>query len=247
MEKITAVVVDDIKNFREDLIQDLNEFAPEIEVIGQAEGVVDAGKIIRSKKPDVVFLDIQIKQGTAFDLLELLGDVKFKIIFTTASDEFAIKAFKLSAIDYLLKPIDIDELKYSINKLKEQQLVSVSSLKENLTENDNSKKRLALHSQDKIEMVPLGQIVRCESNINYTQFFLSDGSKILVTKTLKEFDVMLSSFGFVRVHQSHLINMSFLKEYIKQDGGYLKLNDGSSVPISSRKKSQVLKLLNGVV
>ena len=113
-----AVVVDDIKKFRDNLIQDLNEFCPDVEVVGTADGVVSAAKIIKAKTPDVVFLDIQINQGTAFDLLELLGNIDFKIIFTTASDEYAIKAFKLSAIDYLLKPIDIDELKFAVDKVK---------------------------------------------------------------------------------------------------------------------------------
>lgn len=246
MEKIRAVVVDDILSFRENLIQDLKEYTDRIEVVGQAEGVVDAGKLIRQCAPDVVFLDVQIKQGTAFDLLELLGEINFKIIFTTASDEYAVKAFKLSAVDYLLKPIDIDELKKAVDKLNINSGEVLNNLRENVRENDISKKRLALHSQDKIEMVALGDIIRCESNINYTKFFLKDNRTILVTKTLKEYDAMLSDFDFIRVHQSHLVNIAYLKEFVKIDGGYLKLKDGSNVPISTRKKAQVLKLLQGV-
>ncbi len=242
-----AVVVDDIKKFRDNLIQDLNEFCPDVEVVGTADGVVSAAKIIKAKAPDVVFLDIQINQGTAFDLLELLGDVDFKIIFTTASDEYAIKAFKLSAIDYLLKPIDIDELKSSVDKVKFINNDDYQLLTSNIKEEERSHKRLALHSQDKIEIVEIGNIIRCESNVNYTRFYFADGSKMLVTKTLKEYDGMLSEFGFYRVHQSHLINIDHLKEYVKIDGGYLKMLDGSSVPISTRKKSSVLKLLQGVV
>ena len=242
-----AVVVDDIKKFRDNLIQDLNEFCPDVEVVGTADGVVSAAKIIKSKAPDVVFLDIQINQGTAFDLLGLLGDVDFKIIFTTASDEYAIKAFKLSAIDYLLKPIDIDELKSSVDKVKFINNDDYQLLTSNIKEEERSHKRLALHSQDKIEIVEIGNIIRCESNVNYTRFYFADGSKMLVTKTLKEYDGMLSEFGFYRVHQSHLINIDHLKEYVKIDGGYLKMLDGSSVPISTRKKSSVLKLLQGVV
>lgn len=242
-----AVVVDDIEKFRDILIQDLNDYCPEIEVVGTADGVVSAAKEINAKNPDVVFLDIQINQGTAFDLLEVLGDINFKIIFTTASDEYAIKAFKLSAIDYLLKPIDIDELKSAVSKLSKDNDDDYQLLKSNIKEEDKSNKRLALHSQDKIEIVEIGNIVRCESNVNYTQFYFVDGSKMLVTKTLKEFDKMLSEFGFYRVHQSHLINIDHLKEYVKIDGGYLKMQDGSSVPISTRKKSSVLKLLQGIV
>ncbi len=242
-----ALVVDDIEKFRKNLIQDLNEFCPEVEVVGTADGVISAAKEIKSKKPDVVFLDIQINQGTAFDLLELLGDIDFKIIFTTASDEYAIKAFKLSAIDYLLKPIDIDDLKSSVDKLKLINSDDYQLLRSNINEKDKSNKRLALHSQDKIEIIEIGNIIRCESNINYTMFYFVNGSKTLVTKTLKEFDGMLSDYGFYRVHQSHLINIDHLKEYVKIDGGYLKMYDGSSVPISTRKKSSVLKLLQGIV
>ena len=242
-----AVVVDDVEKFRENLIQDLNEFCPEVLVVGTADGVISAAKEIKSKKPDVVFLDIQINEGTAFDLLELLGEINFKIIFTTASDEYAIKAFKLSAIDYLLKPIDMDELKSSVDKVKSINNDDYNLLKLNINEKEKSNKRLALHSQDKIDIVEIGNIIRCQSNINYTNFYFADGSKILVTKTLKEYDKMLSEFGFYRVHQSHLINIDHLKEYVKIDGGYLKMFDGSSVPISTRKKSSVLKLLQGIV
>ena len=177
----------------------------------------------------------------------MLGDIDFKIIFTTASDEYAIKAFKLSAIDYLLKPIDIDDLKSSVDKLKLINSDDYQLLRSNINEKDKSNKRLALHSQDKIEIIEIGNIIRCESNINYTMFYFVNGSKTLVTKTIKEFDGMLSDYGFYRVHQCHLINIDHLKEYVKIDGGYLKMYDGSSVPISTRKKSSVLKLLQGIV
>ena len=242
-----AVVVDDIQKFRKNLIQDLADYCPGIEVVGEADGVISAAKKINTLKPDVVFLDIQINEGTAFDLLSVLGDIKFKIIFTTASDEFAIKAFKISAIDYLLKPIDIDELKCAVAKLKIDNKDNYELLQTNIKEENKSNKRLALHSQDKIEIIEIGNIIRCESNVNYTQFFFKDGTKMLVTKTLKEYDKMLTEFGFYRVHQSHLINIDYLKEYVKIDGGYLKMKDGSSVPISTRKKSSVLRLLQGVV
>ena len=242
-----AVVVDDIQKFRKNLIQDLADYCPDIEVVGEADGVISAAKKINTLKPDVVFLDIQINEGTAFDLLSVLGDIKFKIIFTTASDEFAIKAFKISAIDYLLKPIDIDELKCAVAKLKIGNKDNYELLQTNIKEENKSNKRLALHSQDKIEIIEIGNIIRCESNVNYTQFFFKDGTKMLVTKTLKEYDKMLTEFGFYRVHQSHLINIDYLKEYVKIDGGYLKMKDGSSVPISTRKKSSVLRLLQGVV
>ena len=244
---IRVVVIDDIEKFRKNIIQDLHDYCDHIEVVGEGDGVINGAKIINETKPDLVFLDIQINQGTAFDLLEVIGEIDFKIIFTTASDEYAIKAFKLSAIDYLLKPIDTDELQAAVKKFKEGNKDDYGLLSDNVKESASENKRLALHSQDKIDIVEIGTIVRCESNVNYTTFYFENGKKMLVTKTLKEFDMMLSDFGFYRVHQSHLINLNYLKEYIKTDGGYLLMKNGTSVPISTRKKSSVLKLLKGII
>tara|TARA_X000000368_G_scaffold136223_1_gene106940 strand:+ start:28 stop:765 length:738 start_codon:yes stop_codon:yes gene_type:complete len=244
---IRAVVIDDVEKFRKNLIQDLHDYCTHIEVVGEGDGVINGAKIINETKPDLVFLDIQINQGTAFDLLDVIGDIDFKIIFTTASDEYAIKAFKLSAIDYLLKPIDADELQAALKKFEEGNRDDYRLLAQNIKNTASENKRLALHSQDKIDIVEIGTIVRCESNVNYTTFYFEDGKQILVTKTLKEFDKMLTDFGFYRVHQSHLINLNYLKEYIKSDGGYLLMKNGNSVPISTRKKASVLKLLKGVL
>ena len=244
---IRAVVIDDVEKFRKNLIQDLHDYCTHIEVVGEGDGVINGAKIINETKPDLVFLDIQINQGTAFDLLDVIGDIDFKIIFTTASDEYAIKAFKLSAIDYLLKPIDADELQAALKKFEEGNRDDYRLLAQNIKNTASENKRLALHSQDKIDVVEIGTIVRCESNVNYTTFYFEDGKQMLVTKTLKEFDKMLTDFGFYRVHQSHLINLNYLKEYIKSDGGYLLMKNGNSVPISTRKKASVLKLLKGVL
>lgn len=244
---IRAVVIDDVEKFRKNLIQDLHDYCTHIEVVGEGDGVINGAKIINETKPDLVFLDIQINQGTAFDLLDVIGDIDFKIIFTTASDEYAIKAFKLSAIDYLLKPIDADELQAALKKFEEGNKDDYRLLAQNIKNTASENKRLALHSQDKIDVVEIGTIVRCESNVNYTTFYFEDGKQMLVTKTLKEFDKMLTDFGFYRVHQSHLINLNYLKEYIKSDGGYLLMKNGNSVPISTRKKASVLKLLKGVL
>ncbi len=244
---IRAVVIDDVEKFRKNLIQDLHDYCTHIEVVGEGDGVINGAKIINETKPDLVFLDIQINQGTAFDLLDVIGDIDFKIIFTTASDEYAIKAFKLSAIDYLLKPIDADELQAALKKFEEGNRDDYRLLAQNIKNTASENKRLALHSQDKIDIVEIGTIVRCESNVNYTTFYFEDGKQMLVTKTLKEFDKMLTDFGFYRVHQSHLINLNYLKEYIKSDGGYLLMKNGNSVPISTRKKASVLKLLKGVL
>lgn len=240
---LKAVIIDDIDLARQTLKKDLLLYCPDVEVIGEAEGVVSGVKLLKSIKPDVLFLDIQLKDGVGFDLLEILPDVSFKIIFTTASDAYAIKAFRHAAVDYLLKPIDPDELMSAIEKLKSgfSQQAQVSVLMENNRSKTTSK--IALHTQDKIHVVDIADIIRCEANVNYTEFHFINSKKILVTKTLKDFEEMLKENGFYRVHQSHLINTKYIKEFVKTDGGYLIMSDGNSVPVSTRKRSEVLSLI----
>jgi len=243
---IKALLIDDVSEARATLLADLSDYCPEIEVVGEADGVVSGAKLIKLKQPDVVFLDIQMQDGSGFDLLEILPEINFKVIFTTASDAFAIRAFRFSAIDYLLKPIDPDELMDAVKKLIAS---SENTQKENLAllqEGMAQKKpitRLALNTLEKIHIAEIDNIVRCESNVNYTLFHFNEGKRLLVTKTLKEFDELLSDHGFIRIHQSHLVNGKFLKEYVKTDGGYLVLKDGSNVPVSTRKKQMVMEAI----
>jgi two-component system LytT family response regulator len=243
--KLTAAIVDDVAQARATLKEDLAAYCPNIEIIGEADGVVTGSKLLNKIKPDVVFLDIQLQDGTGFDILEILGDISFQVIFTTASDEFAIKAFKFSAVDYLLKPIDPDELIVAVQKIskvnnstQENYDLLLTTVKE-----QSAPKRLALHTLEKIHVTEIADIVRCESNGNYTTFYFKNGQKLLVTKTLKEYDQMLGEYHFARVHQSHLINAQQIKEFVKVDGGYLVMRDGSKIPVSLRKKSVVMKLL----
>ncbi|MEO1626089.1 MAG: response regulator, partial [Bacteroidota bacterium] len=205
---IKAAIIDDVPQAIETLKEDLRAYCPEVEVIGQANGVVSGAKLLNSIQPDVVFLDIQMPDGSGFDLLEILPNPNFKIIFTTASDAFAIKAFRFSAVDYLLKPVDPDELMAAVQKLKELSRPSNGSLdllKETMSEK-NRPERIALHTQEKISVVTIADIVRCESSGNYTQFFFVNGEKLLVTRTLKEYDQLFRDHNFARVHQSHLVN-----------------------------------------
>jgi len=244
--KLTAALVDDVDQARETLKEDLATYCPDVEIIGEANGVVTGSKMLRSIKPDIVFLDIQLQDGTGFDILEIVPDLNAKVIFTTASDEFAIKAFKFSAVDYLLKPVDPDELMEAVKKATEaniSQNKNYDLLLDTMKEKELPQ-RMALHTLEKIHVTEIIDIVRCESNGNYTTFFFKDGQKLLVTKTLKEFDQMLSEHNFARVHQSHLINTHQIKEYVKVDGGYLVMHDGSRVPVSLRKKASVMKLLS---
>lgn len=243
---IKAILIDDIEQARITLKKDLQVYAPDVEVIGEAGGVIEGAKLLKSVQPDVLFLDIQMQDGSGFDLLDILPDIPFKIIFITASDAHAIKAFRYAAIDYLLKPVDPDELKMAMEKLRAKAVnenEKYKLLNEALKDHQKPHTKLALHTQDKIHVVDISDIIRCESNVNYTAFFFTDGKKLLVTKTLKEFEDLLEGHGFYRVHQSHLINTKCIKEFIKADGGYILMNNGVNIPVSSRKRAQVVEML----
>lgn len=246
---IKALIIDDLEQARTTLKKDLSTYASDIEIIGEAEGVVSGAKLLLTVQPDILFLDIQMQDGSGFDLLDILPEINFKIIFITASDAHAIKAFRYAAIDYLVKPVDPDELKSALTRFRENYLnedAKYKLLSDSLKNNERPTKRLALHAQDKINIVNIDEIVRCESHINYTTFFFLDGTRIVVTRTLKDFDDLLSDQGFYRVHQSHLVNMKFIREFIKGDGGYLLMTDQSEVPVSVRKRSVVLEMIGAL-
>ncbi len=246
---IKAILIDDIEQARVTLRKDLAVYANDVEVIAEAGGVVEGARLLKTLKPDVVFLDIQMQDGSGFDLLDILPEIPFRIIFITASDAHAIKAFRYAAIDYLLKPVDPDELVAALDKLRHQKINESEKyrlLNDSLKSAGKVQTRLALHTQDKIHVVNIADIIRCESNINYTEFFFTGDKKLLVTKTLKEFEDLLLSHGFYRVHQSHLVNTKFIKEFIKADGGYLLMNNGAQVPVSTRKRAQVVEMLEGL-
>lgn len=243
---IKAVIIDDIEQARITLKKDFELYAPDIEIIGEASGVIEGVRLLRQLKPDVVFLDIQMQDGSGFDLLDLMQEIHFRIIFITASDAHAIKAFRYAAIDYLLKPVDPDELRLAIDKLRNRPNSEVEKYKllnESLKAGNKQQTKLALHTQEKIHVVNIDDIVRCESNVNYTEFHFTEGKRLLVTKTLKEFEDLLNEHGFFRVHQSHLINTKFIKEFIKSDGGSLRMENEDIIPVSTRKRAQVLDMI----
>lgn len=243
---LKAIIIDDIEQARITLKKDLQAYAPDVQVIAEAGGVVEGAKLLKSTTPDVLFLDIQMQDGSGFDLLDILKEISFKIIFITASDAHAIKAFRYAAIDYLMKPVDPDELVQALKKLREEKVNESEKYKllnDSLKNHNKPHERLALHTQDKIHIVNINDIIRCESNVNYTEFHFAGGKKLLVTKTLKDFEDLLSDQGFYRVHQSHLINTRYIKEFVKSDGGYLLMTDGCNVPVSTRKRPEVMKML----
>ena len=246
---ISAVIIDDMPAAIANLKADLEAYCPAVRVVGTAEGVVSGAKLLRQQAPDILFLDIQLQDGTGFDLLEILPAKNYRVIFTTASDAFAIKAFRYSAVDYLLKPVDPDDLVAAVAKIKAQlhrglpESAAGMDLLLDTVKKRELPRRLALHTQEKILVAEIADIVRCESTGNYTHFYFTDGSKLLVTKTLKEYDKLLHEHRFVRVHQSHLINTALIQAYVKTEGGYLRMRDGSEVPVSVRKKPEVIRLL----
>ncbi len=246
---IKAILVDDMPEALEVLKQDLADNCPDVEIIGTADSVVSAAKLLRQGQPDLLFLDILLGDGTGFDLLEIFPNLKSKLIFITASDEFAIKAFRFAAIDYLLKPFDPKELKEAVDRARSQlqnSQESIDILKETIRHPEDLPTRISLHSQEKISVVDIDNIVRCESDSNNTLFILGTGEKIFVTKTLKHFEKMLKDHSFIRVHQSQLININFIQEYVRTEGGYLKMKNGDDVPVAVRKKAEVIKLLDNL-
>ncbi|MBC7862442.1 MAG: response regulator transcription factor [Bacteroidia bacterium] len=241
-----AVIIDDIEQARNTLKKDLATYCPVVNLVGEADGVVNGAKLLSKEKPDVLFLDIQMQDGSGFDLLEIIKDASIKVIFVTAYDAYAIKALRYSAVDYLLKPIDPDELKAAVEKLSARKInegQSLELLAENIKGKTKAHIKLALHTQEKIHVVNITDIIRCESNVNYTEFFFANAKKMLVTKTLKDFEEILSEHGFFRVHQSHLVNTKYIKEFIKSEDS-LVMNDNCHVPVSTRKRAEVMKMLD---
>lgn len=246
---IKTVVVDDEKKGRELLVKVLHNYCSGIEVVGQAETANQAYEVITSKKPDLVFLDIEMPNGTGFDLLKMFPKVGFNIVFTTAYDHYAIKAIKYSAIDYLLKPIDIDELQEAVAKVQDKANEEANNQHQNIDillsalTNSNQVKKIAIPDQEGVAIVEISDIVRCQADSNYTLIFLKDGRKIVSTKTLKEYNNLLDERTFMRVHNSFLINVDHIKKYIKGDGGQVVMSDDSIVEVSRRRKNDLLEVL----
>jgi len=245
-QKIKAVIVDDLPEALELLSNDLKMECPQIELCGTATSVIEAAKLIKKTDPDLLFLDIRLGENTGFDLLEILPDLRAKVIFVTAYDEYALKAFRFSAIDYLLKPIDPEQLVEAVEKASSQIHNDSESLQllRNQIDNPNQlANKISLPTLERLHIVEINSIMRCQSMDNNTRFFLDNGETIFVTKTLKKFDELFKDHSFFRVHQSHLVNLKYIKAYEKRDGGYLVMNNGDSVPVSVRKKPEVIKAL----
>lgn len=248
---IRAILVDDEQNSRENLTFLIKEHCNDIEIIGTAASVSEAIHEISSKKPDLVFLDIEIGEGSGFDVLDKITGLKTEVIFITAFNQYAVKAFKFAAVDYLLKPVDIQELVDAVNRA-EQRLndnklsAKLDNLVTNLTDTNRKNKKIGLPLGGGIQYFQLDEIVRLQAQSNYTNFYMNDGKNYLISKTLKEYEELLSDQGFSRVHQSHLINVSYVQQYQKSEGGYVVLSDGTNIPLSKNYKEAFVATLNRI-
>jgi two-component system LytT family response regulator len=244
---INAIIVDDESCFREMIQLYLSDYFPEIKVIVQADNVVDAVRLIDENKPELVFLDIEIKGGTGFHVLQKLKKRDFKLIFITAFNDFAIQAIKFSAIDYILKPINEFEFKAGVEQALQEIQKEVTSVPIDLligNSQEKSDKKLVLRTAQEIHIVNVSEIIRCEADNVYTTFHIDSGEKIIVSKGLTEYVDLLESYGFLRPHQSHLINLNFVKKLDKSDGGVIVLKNNTVIPVSSRRKQAIMDVLN---
>ncbi len=246
---IRAICIDDEQLARESIIDLIKLSQLEIEIVAQADGVQTGIEVIEKYKPELVFLDIQLIDGSGFDLLKRLKKIDFKLIFSTAYEEFALRAFKFSAIDYLLKPLNPQDFIAAVKKVeslqeKELKQKHLEVLLSHLDSQDNKKKKLVLRTAESIHLIDIQDILRCHANCGYTEFFMKNDKKILVSKGLAEYDNLLSSCGFVRTHQSHLVNINFIQSYEKTEGGYILMQDGIRIPVSNRKKENIIRLFD---
>lgn len=246
MEKLRTLIIDDEAPARELLAGILENYCHRTELIGFADGVQNGLKAIKSLKPDLVLLDVNLEDGNAFDLLREFNEIPFALIFVTAYENYALNAFRFSAVDYIMKPVNIDDLVKAVQKAADKLEQASLGLKlKNFFDNLNSKpedKKIVLKTQESIHIVKLSDIIRCEADHNYCTFYFVNGKKIVVSRNLGEFEEMLNGLFFFRTHQSHLININHILSFEKNEGGYLKMADNSSVPVSKRKKEELLEL-----
>ncbi|WP_273447921.1 LytR/AlgR family response regulator transcription factor [Neolewinella agarilytica] len=244
---MTAIIIEDMPHALAALKADLAAHCPEVEIIGTADSVVSAAKLLRSEKPDILFLDIMLGDGTSFDILEIVPDLSSELIFVTASDEFAVRAFRFAAVDYLLKPVESELLRAAVDRAIERRgqahPESIDLLKNTIRHPDDLPERISLHTSENIVVATIKDIIRCESDSNNTRFFLQGEKPVFVTKTLKHYERLLNEHHFIRVHQSHLVNLRHVVEFKKVDSGYLRLSNGDEVPVASRKRAEVVELL----
>ncbi len=244
-DKLSAIIVEDEEVSRDILRNYLTTYCPGVEIVGEAPNIDEGEALIKSKQPQLVFLDIEMPFGNGFDLLDRIDKIDFEVVFITAYSDYAIKALNLSAAYYILKPIDIDELIFAVDKIiKKYQansdFSSTQILAENIKSINNREQKIVLPQMDGFEVVKLARIVRAEAADNYTVFYLDSGKKYTISKTLKYYEELLSEFGFLRSHKSHLINLSHVVKYKKGKMGQVIMSDGSSALVSPNSKRELV-------
>ncbi|MDP4151670.1 MAG: LytTR family DNA-binding domain-containing protein [Bacteroidota bacterium] len=247
METLKAILVDDELSSLQNLQQKLLEFCPEIKVIAMSQKPEEAIFLIRHHNPDVVFLDIEMPRISGFRMLDELHDLRAEIIFTTAYNHYAIEAIRISAFDYLVKPIALEELQGAVNRLVGQHSRHVQEkmdvLKKGLQENKTQDGKIAIPTGDGMEFLPIKDILRIESSANYSKIYLLNGHSMLVTRLLQDFAEMLAPYRFYRVHHSHLINLNYIRKYIRGEGGQVVMQNGDTIDVARRKKEEFLRLI----
>ena len=247
---IRAILIDDEQESLNALAYDLRKYCPAIEIVDICQGGKKGIKSIHKHKPDMVFLDIDMPIISGFDLLEMVGDISFSVVFTTAYDKYALKAFKISATDYLLKPIDKDELKAAIQKVEAKQSIKspndqVAFLLDQLKAlDDDNVKKIALPTFEGTEFINFKDIIYCEADGAYSYVHFVDGGKLYISKTLRYLEEALCDYHFFRAHNSYIVNTDYMKKYVKADGGYLLLNNGKQVKVSRSKKEEIVNLFD---
>jgi two-component system LytT family response regulator len=249
---IRSIIIDDEPNNVENLQLILRQYCPGIDVVATALNAVDGIAAIQANQPDLLFLDIQMPEKSGFDVLKAFTNIQFGIIFITAYDQYGIQAIKFSALDYLLKPININELKLAVEKARHKIIArqtnhNIENLLEYIRSGSKDIPKIALPTLQEIVYVRVDDIIRCEASNNYTTFYLQNGEQILVCKTLKEFAELLTPHNFIRTHQSHLVNLHFVKSFLREDGGTLFLTDQTKVPISRQNRDMVKEKLNNTL
>lgn len=245
---IKVIIIEDEKQSRDILISMLQKYFRNIEILAVCKNADEGKTAIESLSPDLVLTDIELEEKTAFDMLQQLNNIDFEVIFITAYEQYALQAIKFSALDYLLKPFSTEDLSSAINRYeqkkdRQQSAGQFNTLFHNLKHIQKNAKKIALPTSNGLTIVLLKDIIRCEAGINYTIFFLATKDKIVVAKTLREFDELLNDYDFIRVHNSHLINLHHIKNYTRGEGGTVMMTDGTEVDVSRRKKEEFLKRL----
>ena len=247
-KNIRAILIDDEMTSLQNMKQKLEEFCKQVTVVAATQQPEEAISLIRNLKPDVLFLDIEMPKMNGFRMLEELGDYDAEIIFTTAYNHYAIDAMRISAFDYLVKPVAIEELENAVNRLLEKKSMKTQErlhvLKESINLIKSQENKIAVPVSDGLEFVVIKNILRIESSSSYSRIFFVDGKSIIVTKLLKDFEELLNPYHFFRVHNSHLINMNYIKKYFRGEGGQVLMENDDMVDVSRRKKEEFISLLN---